>query len=100
VKKTKIISAVVIIFAVIIAILFYNKSKLKAQAALAKIEAYPVTVTEVIKDVIKKPYVLVGTLQAKRDVVIISETKGKVVRVNADVGDYLKKGDTIVYIDD
>ncbi len=98
-KKTKIISAVVIIFAVILSILFYNKSKLKAQAALAKIKAYPVTVTKVKIEKISKPYVLVGTLNGKNDVNIVSEAQGKIIKVLAEVGNYLKIGDTIVVID-
>lgn len=99
-KKTKIISAVVIIFAVIFAILFYNKSKLNARAAVAKIDAYPVTTAKVKMENVSNPYVLVGTLQGENDVNIISETQGKVVKVAADVGDYLNKDEVVVYVDD
>jgi len=100
VKKTKVISIVVIIFIVILAVLFYNKSKLKAQATLSELSAYPVKIESVMYENISQPYILVGTLQAEKDVELVSESQGKVVKVGAKVGDYVNKNDVIIYIDD
>lgn len=99
-KKTKVISLVLVSFIIILAILFYNKSKLKAQAALIDVSAFPVTVESVVKENVSQAYVLVGTLDAENDVELVSEAQGKVTKIGANVGDYVNKNDVIIYIDD
>jgi len=100
VKKTKIISLVLVAFIIILAILFYNKSKLKAQAAVTNASTYAVTIEPVTKENISQPYVLVGTLEAEKDIELVSEAQGKVTKVGAKVGDFVNKNDVIIYIDD
>ncbi|HKJ81867.1 MAG TPA: efflux RND transporter periplasmic adaptor subunit [Ignavibacteriaceae bacterium] len=99
-KKTKYISITVLVLAVIIAVLFYNKAKMKADTANLKFDSYPVTIAKVEKKQVTKNLELVGTIQANKDVAIIAEAQGRVVKVNAEVGDYKTAGSVLIRIDD
>lgn len=99
-KKTKYISITALIFAVIVAVLFYNKARMKADTANLKFDSYPVTIAQVEKKQVSKNLELVGTIQANNDVSIVAEAQGRVVKVNAEVGDYKKAGSVLLQIDD
>lgn len=99
-KKTKYISITVLVLAVIIAVLFYNKAKMKADTANLKFDSYPVTISKVEKKQVTKNLELVGTIQANNDVAIIAEAQGRVVKINAEVGDYKTAGSVLIQIDD
>jgi RND family efflux transporter MFP subunit len=99
VKKTKYISITVVVFAVIVAILFYNKAKMKADTANLKFDSYPVTVAKVEKKQISRDLELVGNIEANNDVQIVAEAQGRVVKVSARVGDYKPAGSVLIEID-
>ncbi|MFI5251651.1 MAG: efflux RND transporter periplasmic adaptor subunit [Bacteroidota bacterium] len=99
-KKTKALLGLVAIIAVIIAILFYNKSKMAAQSDNQIINSCAVSIAEVKKDLVSNVNSLVGTVVANHDVAIAAEAAGKVVAVLAEVGDYKKKGDVLIQLDD
>ena len=99
-KKTKALLGMVGFIALIVAILFYNKSKMAAQSSNQVINSYAVSVTEVKRDRVSDVNSLVGTIVANHDVEIAAEAGGKVVAVYAEVGDYKKKGDVLIQLDD
>jgi RND family efflux transporter MFP subunit len=99
VKRTKYILITAGLLAVIIAILFYNKAKMKANTANTKFDSYPVTVAKVGKRQVSRDLELVGTIEADNDVQIISEAQGRVVKVYARVGDYKPAGSVLIEID-
>lgn len=99
-KKIKYISIAVVILAAIIAVLFYNKEKMKANTSNLKFDSYPVTVAVVEKKQISKNLELVGTIEANNDVSIVAEAQGRVVKINAEVGDYKPAGSVLIQIDD
>lgn len=98
--KTKyiIITAAVIIS--VVALLFYNKAKMKTQAQVEYKEKFYVTVTKVERKIPTEEISLVGTVVANNDVNIISETSGRITNVYANVGDYKQAGSVIVQVDD
>ena len=60
-KKTKYILITAVSLAVVIAILFYNKAKMKADTANLKFDSYPVTVAKVEKRLVSRNLELVQT---------------------------------------
>ncbi|HKI78236.1 MAG TPA: efflux RND transporter periplasmic adaptor subunit, partial [Ignavibacteriaceae bacterium] len=98
-KKTKYISITLVVLAVIIAVLFYNKARMKANTANLKFDSYPVNVTKVDRKLVSKDLQLVGTIHANNDVSIVAEAQGRVVKVNAEVGDYKPAGSVLIQID-
>lgn len=98
-KKTKYILVTAASLAVIIAILFYNKARMKADTANLKFDSYPVTVAKVEKRKVGSNLELVGTIEANNDVQIVSEAQGRVVKVDAKVGDYKPAGSVLIEID-
>ncbi len=63
-------------------------------------ESTPVKVLEVKLETFVQTMNLVGTIQAKREVVITAEISGKVIRLFADEGDKVSRGQLIVRLDD
>ena len=59
-KKTKYISITVLVFAVIVAVLYYNKARMRANTANLKFDSYPVSITKVIKKQVSRNLELVG----------------------------------------
>lgn len=99
-KKTKYIIAAVAIIVVIVAVLFYNRSKMQAQSKNIYQEKYYVTVADVAQTTPSEEISMVGTVAANNDVNIISETSGRITNVFANVGDYKSAGSVIVQVDD
>jgi RND family efflux transporter MFP subunit len=99
-KKTKALLGMIFVAVLIIAILFYNKSKISAQSNNQAITSYAVSIAEVKKDRVSSVNSLVGTVVANHDVAIAAEAAGKVVAVRAEVGEYKKKGDVLIQLDD
>lgn len=73
-KKVKIISAVVLVFVVITAVLFYNRGKIQAKSVSQKKDFYYVTVVDAEKKIINEKIALTGTIFSENEVNILSET--------------------------
>jgi RND family efflux transporter MFP subunit len=99
-NNKKVIVVSVIILAVIVAILFYNKSRSKAKSTSEILTSISVSVAKVEKQNLTSTRSMVGTIAANNDVAIISETSGKVTAVYAEVGQHVSAGAPIVQIDD
>jgi RND family efflux transporter MFP subunit len=98
--KTKYIIITVAAIIGVVALLFYNKAKMKTQAQVEYKEKFYVTVTKVERKIPTEEISLVGTVVANNDVNIISETSGRITNVYANVGDYKQAGSVIVQVDD
>lgn len=98
-KRLKIYSAATIILIIIIAILFHNRARIKAETKDQSINSFPVNVTTVTKKQITTHIDLVGNISAFNDVSIVSEAQGKVTKVLANVGDYKTAGSVLLQID-
>lgn len=61
--------------------------------------AYAVSVVKVGRQVIEDHFSVSGTIVANNDVTVLSETQGRVVKVNAEVGDYRQAGSVLVEVD-
>lgn len=99
-KRFKIYSAATIILIIIIAILFHNRAKIKAETKDQSINSFPVNVITVTRKQITTHIDLVGNISAYNDVAIVSEAQGKVTKVLANVGDYKTAGSVLLQIDD
>jgi len=99
-NKTEVIIAAVAILAVIIAILLYNKSQSESKSRAEIQTSLPVSVTTVKRQKPSDVHSAVGTISAHNDVLIISETQGKVTAVMAEVGDYRQAGSELIQVDD
>lgn len=99
-KRFIVISTLVVIVGVVFAILMTNTAESTAQSSGKIATAYSVSVITANKQNISENFSLVGTITANNDVVILSETSGRVVKVNAEVGDYKQAGSVLVEVDD
>jgi RND family efflux transporter MFP subunit len=99
-KRFKIISAVVVVLAITVAVLLSNKSRMKAASRTDEIRFLPVTLVQAAREALSQSLSLTGTIVAYNDVPILSETQGKVTKVNVNVGDYVEANTPIVQLDD
>lgn len=99
-KKLKFLGVTLLFIAIIVAVLFYNKSKIAAKSKPNTTDIYFVSVKNVSKQKISENYSFVGTVNANNDVNIISETSGKITAVFAKVGDYKSAGSVLFQVDD
>ena len=99
-NKKKFIGITILIIALIVVILFYNKSKNMAKSQSDILSATTVSVAKVERMRLSATQALVGTIVANNDVSIISETQGKLIAVFAEIGQHLASGSVIVQVDD
>lgn len=88
------VSAFLIVLALLIALGLYNnvKSKEKKTVATDVITSVPVKTTKITKSAIESSINLSGMVAANADIMMVSETQGRVVAVNAKTGDYMQEG--------
>jgi len=99
-KHYTVISAAVVAVGVVMAILMTDTATSNAQTGNTIATAYSVSVVTAQKQNINENFSLVGTIAAYNDVVILSETSGRVVKVHAEVGEYKPAGSVLVEVDD
>jgi RND family efflux transporter MFP subunit len=94
----------VIVFAALVALivntLLSNKQVLDAKKKPVSIKPIAVTAVEVAERSFHENLLLIGTVIANKDVMVVSETQGKASAVNFEVGDYKQAGATLVKVDD
>jgi len=96
--KLSVISLAIV--AVIAAILMYNKSRMEAKSQTDILKSIPVTLGTVAKMHLADSHTMAGTIVANIDLAIVAETEGKVIAVNAKVGDYKEAGAVLFAVDD
>ncbi len=99
-RKIKFIGMSIVVLGAIVAILWYNKVQMQAKGKSTAATSYPVSVAAVTKGSLSETVSLVGTIAANNDVAIVSETQGRVVSVNARVGDWKSAGSVLLSVDD
>jgi RND family efflux transporter MFP subunit len=98
--KTRVIIVVVVVFAVMTALLFYNKSRLAAKSRAAYNASYAVSTATAEQRQVAQTLSLVGTITGNNDVAIVAETGGKVTGVHVQVGDEVRAGTPLIQLDD
>jgi RND family efflux transporter MFP subunit len=100
-RKILIIAIILLVIAGIAAILNYNKSKIAMKTKMTSVETvYSVSVTKVEESFIDRSLTVTGITAADKEVIVSSETQGKVMSVNFDVGDRVNAGKILVVVDD
>ncbi len=98
--KTRIIIISIIVIAVLIALIVRSKIELNASSSAGSITTSPaVSVCKVHNQSIDDRFSLVGTLNGFNDVVVLSETQGRVIKVDAEVGQFKEAGSVLVEVD-
>lgn len=101
--KRTIITVLIIVIAVAGAafILKNNKANMQAQTELAKkVNATtPVEIAEVKEENIGGSFTATGTFTPSKQIVVVTEVAGKVIRLDADEGDYVREGQLLGRID-
>lgn len=79
-----------------------NKQKIKAESTLASqtIAEVPVKVSSPKTGSINHQIKATGIISATEELTVLSETQGKVKKVNKNVGDHIRKDEAIVEVDD
>jgi len=99
-RRLKVVVFGVIALGTIIGILWHNKIQMQAKAKSNVAAPFPVAVTPVTKGTLLETLSLTGTIAANNDVAIVSETQGRVVAINANVGDFKRAGSVLLRVDD
>jgi membrane fusion protein, multidrug efflux system len=99
--KIKHVSTGIVICALVVGIYSCNKEKVDGQNSTNETIAtsYSVSVITAAKKDMTDSFSQVGTIVAYNDVAVLSETSGRVVRVDAEVGDYKRAGSVLVEVD-
>ena len=97
----KYISLGLVLVAIVFGIYSCNKVKSNGQESAAGTIAtsYSVSVVKASKKDVTDSFSQVGTITGYNDVMVVSETSGRVEKVDAEVGDYKKAGSVIVEVD-
>lgn len=100
-RKLITITAFAIIILLSVGLLLNNRSKNIAKAKKnVVLTTFPVYVSKVAFEDVDLSLEYVGTVLPNAEVSIASETNGKVVSVNANLGDFVSKGAVLVKLDD
>jgi RND family efflux transporter MFP subunit len=99
-KRLVVFIIVLAVLAAIVLVLFNNKAKMAAKMHRPEITSYAVSVLKVSKQKLSENLTLVGTILASNDVMIVSETQGRVTNVLKRVEDYVTAGTVMVQVDD
>jgi len=98
--KTKIILIGSITVVILVALIVKSKVALNATSGTASVDtAYSVSVAPATTRSIEDRISAVGTINAFNDVVVLSETQGRVLKVDVEVGDYKQAGAVLVEVD-
>jgi RND family efflux transporter MFP subunit len=98
--KTRVVSIILVVFAAMTALLFYNRSQLAAKSRAEYTAAITVSTAEAEHRKVSETLSLVGTISANNDVSVVAETPGKVTAVLVQVGDEVRAGTPLVQLDD
>lgn len=97
----KVLYTVVVMLALVgtITVLINNKAKSDAKAKVPAPRAIAVTTTDVGRQTLTDDLALVGTIVANREVMVASETQGRVLAVGPRVGDRVSAGMLLARVD-
>ncbi len=98
--KVKVVGLTVLSVLVIVVILILNKKAMEEKVIVAKEYSYEVVVVNPSIEEIKDDITLVGNVLPNSEVSLLSETAGRVLSINVNVGQKVKAGDIIAKVDD
>jgi RND family efflux transporter MFP subunit len=100
-KKFFILLIILVLVVLAVYRLNSNKEKTKAVTAMASetIAEVPVKTSPAITGTIDQQIATTGTLAASEELIVVSETQGKIIKVNKQVGDRVQKNEVIVEVD-
>lgn len=98
-KKIK-IGSIALIALVAIVTMAVISSRGQGNNVALKMSPVAVEVTPVVTGTLTELVTAVGTVSAMNDVLVSSETSGRITRVYVKVGDFVKAGQTLVQVDD
>jgi RND family efflux transporter MFP subunit len=88
------------ILAILVLLIIRNKTVMNAPTQTTGIAtAYSVSIIPAAKQSLDERISVVGTINAFNDVTVVSETQGRIVKVNVEVGDAVKAGSVLVEVD-
>ncbi len=101
-KKYIVLIIAILLIIVIVVVLRNNRTQMKAEELLSEssIEIIPVYTEQVSLQKLADKIQLTGILKPKRDLIVISQTQGLVIRMNIKNGDFVREGTEIIKIDD
>jgi membrane fusion protein, multidrug efflux system len=99
-KKKRVLAAVAFLL-VLVSVLFLAFTSRQTQADATKASTRPIAVevTPVATAHLTEAVTAVGTIAAIKDVVVSSETAGRITAVLVKVGDHVRQGQTLVQVD-
>jgi RND family efflux transporter MFP subunit len=98
--RTKILIFGGLILAVLVLLIVRNRAVMNAPSnANGMVTARSVAVVTVTKQPLSDQISVVGTIHAYNDVTVLSETQGRIVKVNVEVGNAVKAGTVLVEVD-
>ena len=98
--KTKIFLIGGVIVIILVALIARNRAALNSTSESSSITtAYSVSVVTAARQSLEDRIPVVGTINAFNDVVVLSETQGRVLKVDVEVGDYKQAGAVLVEVD-
>lgn len=100
-KKMKLTISLLAMAAIIIAVLFMNRASRSSQLETGfTTDKVTVSVEEAREEILSDALSIVGTIQSNNDVVVISETQGRTLKVFIKTGDFVHEGSVIAQVDD
>jgi RND family efflux transporter MFP subunit len=99
-RKILVVVGTVAVIAGIIGILQNNKAKSDARRHTDVLTQIPVSITTVEKKIIDDNLSLTGSIAANSDVLVVSETQGRITSVNVRVGQQVGAGTVLCQVDD
>ncbi|MCU7514556.1 MAG: efflux RND transporter periplasmic adaptor subunit [Ignavibacteria bacterium] len=100
-KKMKVTLSLTAMIAVIIAILFMNKASRESQVEKSvTTDKITVSVEPAQEETVSDELSIVGTIQSNNDVMVVSETQGRTLKVFFKTGDYVREGTPLAQVDD
>lgn len=100
-KKVLVISIFIAFLGVSILIMVNNKAKVQKKARSTEVmKDFPVMVAKVSREKLDDNLSLVGTTYGMSEVIVSSETQGRVISVNFDIGDNISAGKVLAQVDD
>lgn len=100
IKRIVYLTLFIAFVAFIVVVLKGNKEKIEKRQKPPKQLAIPVNVTKPVRELIKDNLIMTGSTAAYREVTIMSETQGKVLSMNLELGQKVKEGQIIAVVDD
>jgi RND family efflux transporter MFP subunit len=98
--KKKIFIGAGVIVIILVALIAKNRAALNSSSETASMAtAYSVSVVTATRQSLEDRIPVVGTVNAFNDVVVLSETQGRVLKIDVEVGDYKKAGEVLVEVD-